>query len=373
MRQATLLLILSITTFLIRAQDKQALEVLKKANARLNQNVSIQYDYTYMGWGKNNGRFQGKVYINKNGGLQLGISLKTMDQNGKVIMDEYIYTNGNDIKSLDKTNKVLKTGMASNGSGYLMSYGWYAVFREFLMPDPMVMNYQNKTLAYDGAKLINGIACHMVSLINQWGDKNIWYIGKADHQVYGQKTLNENPETEGGFEFLMSNTKYNEPIDEKVFTINDNEVKVTDEDSRLIVPGNPAPEWTMGNSRGANVTSRDLKGKKVLLDFWASWCSPCWQIMPIINKIKMDYEDEAVVVYGVNVWENPKKDIKAYLKEKGLNAYEILFDKDATVAKSFKVGTLPFVVLIDENGQILYVNSGMDQKMDENIRALLDK
>ncbi len=373
MRQVTLMLILSVIPFLIRAQDNQALEILKKTNTQLNQNVSLQYDYTYEGWGKNNGRFKGKVYIDKKRGMQLGISLKTIDNKGRVTLDEYIYTNGNDIQLLDKTNKVLKKGMASNGSGYLMSYGWYAVFREFLMPDPMAMNYQNSTLAYDGSKMVNGITCHMISLTNQWDDKNTWYIGKADHQIYGQKTSNEKPETEGGFEFLMNNTRHNEPIDQAAFTISENNFKIVDEDSRLITPGNPAPEWTLGNSSEINVTSRQLKGKKVLLDFWASWCSPCWQIMPVINKIKADYKDENIVVYGVNVWENPKKDIKSYLEEKGLNTYEILFDNDATVTKSFKIATLPFVVLIDENGQILYVNSGKDQKMDENLRALLDK
>ena len=94
--------------------------------------------------------------------------------------------------------------------------------------------------------------------------------------------------------------------------------------------------------------------------------------MPVINKIKEDYSSKNVVVYGVNVWENPKLNLKEYLEKKGLNAYENLFDVDATVAKSFKIGSLPLVVLIDESGNIVYVNAGQDAKMDKSIRDILD-
>lgn len=372
MKRLLLLFICSYLFIGATAQDQQALKILKDVNDQLNLNKTLQYNYTYHGWGKNYGVFSGVVYIDKNSGTQIGVSLKTHNENGGIILDEFIYTNGDQIKVLDNTNKVLKTGSASKGSGYLMSYAWYAVFKEFLMPNPMAMNFQNTTLAYEGLKKVNGVDCHLVSLVNPWGDRNIWYFGKNDHQVHGQKVENNNPGTEGGFEFIMTSSKVNQAINPKVFDLSGKEVKVVDEDARSITPGNTTPEWTLSNSVNVAVTHRQLKGKIVLLDFWASWCSPCWQIMPVIDKIKTDYKQKNVVVYGVNVWENPKIDINAYLDKKGLNGYELLFDKDASVAKNFKIGTLPFVVLIDEAGKILYVNDGRDASMDNNIRALLD-
>nr|WP_321234144.1 TlpA disulfide reductase family protein [uncultured Psychroserpens sp.] len=367
-----MLLFVCGTTCQIAAQDVNALSILKKTNDQLNQNKTLQYNYTYIGWGKNNGRFSGTAYIDKNAGLQLGVRLKTLDDKKNIVLDEFIFTNGDQLKLLDKTNKVLKTGSASKGSSYLMSYAWYAVFREFLMPNALSMNFQNETIKYEGSKIVNGIDCHLVSYINQWGDTNIWYIGKKDHQIYGQKVENKNPETEGGFEFIMTSAKFNHSIDPNVFKISSKGVKIIDEDSRTIAPGEKAPEWALGNSDKVNVSSRQLLGKIVLLDFWASWCSPCWQIMPTINKIKTDYKQKNLAVYGINVWENPKLNLKEYLNKKGLNTYENLFDTDASVAKSFKIASLPLVVLIDENGTILYINNGMDTDMDKNIRKILD-
>lgn len=370
-----LLIAIILSTSLVDAltQDLQALKIIKDVNEQLNQNTSFQYNYTYKGWGKNYGNFMGKVYIDKHSRVQLVVSLMTLDESGKMILNEDIYTNGDQIKVLDKTNKVLKTGSASKGSGYLMSYAWYAVFRVFLMPNPMAMNYENKTLAYVGSKKIKGVDCHLVSYVNPWGDGNTWYIGKNDHQIYGQKVENNNPGTEGGFEFIMTSSQFNQPIDPEVFDINTDGVRVVDEDNRSITPGNMAPEWTLKNDEHLSVSNRQLRGKIVLLDFWASWCSPCWQIMPIIDKIKTDYQNNDLEVYGVNVWENPKIDIKAYLERKNLKGYDILFDTDASVAKSFKIGTLPFIVLISENGEILYINDGRDAQMDHNIRAILDQ
>lgn len=372
-RLLLLLFIFQFGAYTVEAQDQKALEILKKVNGQLNQNKTLQYKYIYKGWGKNNGSFTGEVYIDKSAGLQLGVALKTLDERGKVLLDEFIFTNGDQLKSLDKTNKILRIGSASKGSSHLMSYAWYAVFREFLMPDPLAMNFQNGTLSYDGSKKVNGSDCHLVSYVNPWGDKNTWYIGASDYQVYGQLVENNNPETKGGFDFIMSDVKFNQPLDPAVFEVSSEGVTMVDEDKRSITPGSPAPEWTLGNSSKVNVSSRQLKGKKVLLDFWASWCSPCWQIMPVIDKIKTDYKGKNLVVYGVNVWENPKLDLEEYLNKKGLNAYENLFDKDASVAKSFKIGALPLVVLIDENGTILYVNSGRDTQMDKNIREILNQ
>ena len=355
------------------SQDPQALSIIKKINETVGSNTQLQYDYYYEGWGKTVGKFRGKVYMDKRNGMKLLVELNTLDEDDNIVLQESIFTDGNNIKLLDKTNKILKIGSAGGGSPYLMSYAWYAIFREFLMPAPFAMQMQNKSMTYDGEIVIDGVDCHIVGMDNPWGDRNFWYLGKDDHQIHGQKTINNTPGTEGGFNFTMQNLKVNQEINESVFNLSGEGVQVINEDERMISVGQPAPEWVLINASGERVSSKQLKGKMVMLDFWASWCSPCWQIMPIVEKIRTDYFSKNLIVFGVNVWENPELDIDAYLKKKQLNNYDNLLDEDASVAKRFKIASLPLVVLIGKDGTILYINNGMDQNMDKNIRDILDK
>jgi len=354
------------------SQDPQALSVIKKVNETVGNNTQLQYEYQYDGWGKTAGKFQGKVYLDKRNGMKLLVELNTLDEDNNIILQESIFTDGNNIRLLDNTNKILKIGSAGGGSPYLMSYAWYAVFREFVIPAPFTMQMQNKSMSYDGEITIDGVECHIIGMDSPWGDRNFWYLGKADHQIHGQKTINNTPGTEGGFNFTMQNLQIDLLTDESVFDLSEEGVRVINEDERVIAVGKKAPEWMLSNASGDKVNSKKLKGKMVLLDFWASWCSPCWQIMPIVDKIRSDYASETLQVYGVNVWENPKLDIQEYLKKKKLNNYDILLDSDASVAKRFKIASLPLVVLIDKDGTILYINKGMDQHMEKNVRAILN-
>ncbi len=358
-----------------KAQDAKALEILNKVNASLNQLKTFQYDYTYEGWGKVAGKFDGTVKISKEQGLQLRVDLNTIGANGKYKKQESIYTNGDSLRVLDKTDNKLRYGTASGGSAYLMSYAWYAVFREHLIPaDPFAKNFSDSTLKYEGIEKIKGKECHVVSMNNPWGDRNFWYFGTSDYQVYGQRQENNQKEVEGGFKFEMTSLKVNESIapDQFLFILS-KDVSKSNENERIIAVGKKAPEWTLQNGANENISSRDLKGKIVVLDFWASWCAPCWQIMPAVDKIKSDYATKNVEVFGVNVWENPKLEIDQYLVKKKLNHYEVLFDKEAVVAESFKIGSLPLIVIIGTDGNILYHNSGADREFDKNIRKILDQ
>jgi len=353
------------------SQDAKALEIMTKANEAVGANFSYQYQYTYKGWGKTVGNFKGDVAISKSRGMKILVNLNSFNAQGQAVREESIYTDGNNLKLLDKTEKVLKQGTAAGGSAYLMSYAWYAVFREFLMPKPFGMALGDKSLSLDGSVTVAGKDCHIISTNNPWGDRNSWYIGKDDFQVYGQRQENSKAATEGGFVFEMLGLTLNKTIDDSAFELPAIHTRVSNEDERKVAVGEMAPEWLLQNAAGQKVGSNQLKGKKVILDFWASWCAPCWKVMPVIDQIKADFEGDGLAVFGINVWESPKIDIGQYLKKKQLNHYDVLIDQDASVAKSFKIGALPLVVVIDETGKIIYHNNGQDAEMDSKIRALL--
>ncbi len=373
MKRTYFFLTLIFSTLLSQAQNEQALKILKDVNEKNNQTRTLQYSYTYEGWGKTFGKFSGEVVLDKQQGLQLLVVLNTHDASGQIQNTEYIYTNGDQLKLADTQAKVLKKGSVSGGSQHLMSYAWYAVFREFLMPNAFAMGLQDSSLNYEGSETIDGTDCHIVSMNNPWGDRNFWYFGKSDNLIYGQFQENKNPDTQGGFVFKMSDVRINATLPSTAFEVPTQGLTVVDENQRKVAVGEQAPEWLLKNGANESITSRQQQGKLTLLDFWASWCSPCWQIMPIIDNIKKDYGTSALDVYGVNVWESPKVNIADYLNRKNLNHYEVLFDMDAAVAKSFKIAALPLVVLIDKEGKILYINSGRDPEMDANLREILDR
>ncbi len=357
---------------LTKTKGQEPKEILKKVNSTVMSNVSLTYDYLYDGWGKTAGQFSGHVTLEKTQGLKLLVMLNTLEKSGGTKREEVIFTDGDQLKLLDKTENIMKVGSGSGGSGYLMSYAFYAVFREFLIPDPFAQAMADPTLSFEGMEVVNGVDCYVIGTNNPWGDRNFWFIGKEDYQIYGQKQENKIPQTEGGFTFEMSNVQFNEQFTSSDFEVLQGNATVIQEDKRLIAVGEQAPEWLLKNSSGQNVSSRQLRGKKVILDFWASWCAPCWEIMPTIDRLKKEYSNKNVEVFGVNVWENPKLDVNQYLKKKELNHYNVLFDDEATVAKSFKVAALPLVVVIDETGKILYLNSGRDPELYENVKKLMN-
>ena len=75
--------------------------------------------------------------------------------------------------------------------------------------------------------------------------------------------------------------------------------------------GDQAPDFKLTSIAGPEVTLDSLKGKVVLLDFWATWCGPCKQIMPVIQSISEEFKDKGVAVFGVNTWEKKDGVVKA--------------------------------------------------------------
>ncbi len=117
------------------------------------------------------------------------------------------------------------------------------------------------------------------------------------------------------------------------------------------VEGFLAPDFTLTDEQGEEVTLSQLRGKVVFLNFWASWCPPCKQEMPAIQKAYEKYGDQ-VVFYGVNITASDvKEDALTFMKS---NQYEmpLLFDYDAEAASLYRTKYIPTSFFIDKNGVI---------------------
>ncbi len=104
------------------------------------------------------------------------------------------------------------------------------------------------------------------------------------------------------------------------------------------------------------VELRDFKGKPIVINFWASWCGPCREEMPLLEKTWNNYKDKGVVFLGINVLDE-EKNAKEFLRSFGIS-YPNLRDSSGDVADSYSVVALPVTLFIDKEGKIIIRNYG---------------
>jgi peroxiredoxin len=128
-------------------------------------------------------------------------------------------------------------------------------------------------------------------------------------------------------------------------------------------PGAPAPPFSLSSSAGQDVSLAQYKGQVVMLNFWASWCGPCRQEMPLLESIYKKYNKLGFTMIGVNV-EPDSKAANEWLKQTPVS-FPILYDKESKVSKAYDVATMPSTVIIDRSGKVRVLHRGF-KPGDEN-------
>ena len=113
--------------------------------------------------------------------------------------------------------------------------------------------------------------------------------------------------------------------------------------------GMQAPDFTLNNMNGQQVSLSDYRGQKVFLNFWASWCPPCRQEMPYMQKLHEEYGKE-VVILAVNVGES-KSTAANFMMQNDLS-FPVLLDNDKDTARNYLVRGIPSSYFLDQDGII---------------------
>jgi thiol-disulfide isomerase/thioredoxin len=133
-----------------------------------------------------------------------------------------------------------------------------------------------------------------------------------------------------------------------------------------------APDFTLPSVEGKTMSLSDFHGKKVLLNFWATWCPPCKAEMPEMQKFHEQYGKD-VVILAVNLTSteaNPDR-VQAYLQEEGFTFPVLLDEKDVVGTKQYGVLTIPTSYFIDEKGMIVQrINGPMNFAQMENFAVM---
>ena len=134
-----------------------------------------------------------------------------------------------------------------------------------------------------------------------------------------------------------------------------------------VAVGAPAPLWTLPTPDGGTIALEDLRGKVVIMDFWATWCGPCRQVMPALQEIHETHGDELVVI-GVNTWE--QEDPAAFMVDNGYT-YPIVINGDE-VAQQYFVEGIPTFYVIAQDGTVAFHAVGADPANEEALLGVLE-
>jgi thiol-disulfide isomerase/thioredoxin len=137
--------------------------------------------------------------------------------------------------------------------------------------------------------------------------------------------------------------------------------------------GSAAPDWQLKTVEGNTVTLSALRGKVVVLDFWANWCGPCRKLEPLFNKLVRGYQSKPVRFFTLSIWPDQGFNPQAYLREQKLASTFLIGDD--TVANNYGIWGVPTYYVIDPKGKVSYIHvllSVNSEALEKRLREAIE-
>ena len=131
--------------------------------------------------------------------------------------------------------------------------------------------------------------------------------------------------------------------------------------NRVDLTGKEAPLFRGVSLDGKTYNLAELKGKPVLLDFWATWCGPCIRSMPTLEKIHADYRDQGLVVLGIDVGEK-RETVEKFLQTKPI-PYPVIMGDEAGIPAAYGITVYPTFVMIGPDGKVAATQFGLSDAL----------
>ncbi len=134
-----------------------------------------------------------------------------------------------------------------------------------------------------------------------------------------------------------------------------------------------APDFTLRSVGGTNLRLAEQRGQVVMINFWATWCTPCLQEMPHLSRLYERYRSSGFVLLGVNIDDDPRA-AAALATKLGLR-FPVLLDTDKKVSRIYDMSAMPATLLIDRDGRVRHIHrgyrDGVEKTYEEQVRSLL--
>ncbi len=279
-------------------------------------------------------------------------------------------------------------------------YAMYSLLPSLVTKDPYASIMAGvKKAEYVGAEDVDGISCHHIRFSQEkftwdlWVDagKNPWIV-KVSPDLFADvagsvpKTLGRvvARSTKMSLTFRYKDWVANPNLKEKFFKFvpppESTEAKSfapetaeekPEKSEKSAMIGKEAPAFKVTLTDGSQLDFGKHKNKDVVvLDFWASWCPPCRESLPIVTRVTKSFQGKHVVFYPVNVGEDVET-VKGYLTKAGIDAVAAL-DTDKKVSGLYGVNGIPQTVIIDKNGIVQFLDVGYSSDMEKRLTADLE-
>jgi peroxiredoxin len=137
--------------------------------------------------------------------------------------------------------------------------------------------------------------------------------------------------------------------------------------------GQAAPDFVLKSASGENLRLSEYRGDVVMINFWATWCGPCRQEMPLLDELQSRYNRVGFNLLGVNIDDDSRKAMQM-VKELGVS-FPVLFDETKEVSELYDVKVMPTTILVDREGTVRHIHHGYkpgyEDKYLTEIRSLL--
>ncbi|MFD1397110.1 thiol-disulfide oxidoreductase ResA [Kroppenstedtia eburnea] len=143
---------------------------------------------------------------------------------------------------------------------------------------------------------------------------------------------------------------------------------VSDGEKQTVEEGMEAPDFQLQTLDGKEMKLSELRGRAVLLNFWATWCEPCRDEMPAIQKVYEKHRDKGLVVVGVNIAES-QLTVKGFVRQLDLS-FPILLDKERKVVDQYRIEPIPTSLFIDKDGKVVRIVKGQMDDVQMETYAL---
>lgn len=255
---------------------------------------------------------------------------------------------------------------------------YHLLLFELIESEPLKMQLQSTKFDYEGRTVVENVLCHVVYLEFKRDEKKIserWYFGIKDNLPRKYELLaTDDKGRHGAFVLTLSNLLVNGKLTDSAFKFivpKGYAIKPFEPPARpnLLDVDTFAPDWKLLDSQNIEHSLAQYRGKVILLDFWATWCGPCVQAMPDLQKLHDKFKSRNVEVLGINAWEESNS--TAYFKEKGFT-YTLLLNGEQ-IASLYQVVNLPTLYIIDSDGKIIYRTTGLHKDVEAVLEQYLKK
>lgn len=359
-----------------------AREILLRANAVAAKLTAISYSATLRGEGvlaQQFPMFTASVVGRRiNGGkiTQVRMDGKMSAANNPDLPLKYT-NNGTEVCLIEETAKTARVGRPEDAAGLALN----GMVPTRYLGDSVFHEEMRSVITLGQPETVEGVECDVISVsydLQNTKSARI-FISKKDGLVrrvennLAMRMAGQSDPVRGSVIFTATNLNTQPAVEDKLFAYQIPEGYKKESFPLEAAAGggtnSPAPEWELTAADGKNISLKGLRGKFVIMDFWATWCGPCRMAMPGMQKLHERFKDKPVIVYGMNCWErNP--DPMAYINSQKYTYPQLL--KADKVAAAYGVNSIPAIFVISPEGKIVHQIRGYMADAEEQIARLIE-